>query len=167
MTHQWLTFSQLSTQNLYDLLALREDVFQLEQACLYQDLDYQDQHALHLLIYDNDLLAGYLRLFTPDSAKELSATPNQAGAYSDKHVCRFGRFVTSRAHRGTGLGKKLINETLDYCQKHYPDLAISIAAQQYLEKFYQHYGFITTSEPYDDFGVLHVDMVKSPPHQGH
>jgi ElaA protein len=162
MKFQWQTFPELNTQTLYDLLALREDVFQINQQCLYTDLDYQDQHALHLLAFDGGKLAGYLRLFTPDSAKDLQSTPDQAGAYTDSTVCRFGRFVTSSAYRGQGLGKKLADETLRYCKEHYPKLGISIAAQQYLEKFYQDFGFVTQGKPYDDFGIPHIDMLKSP-----
>lgn len=162
MKLQWQTFSELSTQSLYDILALRENIFQIDQQCLYTDIDYQDQHALHLLAYDGKSLAGYLRLFTPDSAKALQSTPDQVGAYSDKTACRVGRFVTSPTYRGQGLGKKLADEALRYCEEHYPKLGISIAAQQYLEKFYQGFGFITQSQPYDDFGIPHIDMLKSP-----
>jgi len=161
MKLQWHTFSELTLQNLYDLLALREAVFQIEQQCLYTDIDYQDQHALHLLAYDKNKLAGYLRLFTPDSAKGLLTTPNQAGAYTDNTCCRFGRFVTHPAYRAQGLGKTLTHETLRHCKEHYPKLAIAIAAQHYLENFYQSLGFVTTSKPYDDFGILHIDMIKS------
>lgn len=162
MKFQWQTFSELNTQALYDLLALRESIFQIEQVCLYTDIDYQDQHALHLLAYDGKTLAGYVRLFTPESAKAIQSTPDQAGAYTDNTVCRFGRFVTSATHRGQGLGKKLAAETLRYCEEHYPRLDIAISAQQYLEKFYKALGFVTQSKPYDDFGIPHIDMIKSP-----
>ena len=159
----WQKFSELTTQSLYDMLQLRESVFQLEQQCLYPDIDNQDQYALHLLLYhDSQKLIGYMRLFTPDSAKGMNEADidiGQAGAYTNRHVCRFGRFVTHQDYRGAGIGKKLMQETLAYCKQHYQNLNVSIAAQAYLAPFYQRYGFVTVGEPYDDCGVMHVDMV--------
>lgn len=156
----WKKFSELNSQELYEVLLLREAVFQIEQQCLYPDLDGQDQGALHLLAYDNNMLAGYLRLFTPDSALDIATNVNieQAGAYTDKSTCRFGRFATHKDYRGCGLGKRMVRTVLNYCEQSYPKIKIVIAAQAYLEPFYQSFGFITQGKPYDDFGILHIDM---------
>lgn len=156
----WKIFSELTTQELYDILLLREAVFQLEQKCLYPDIDNQDQGALHLLIYDDLQLVGYLRLFTPDTAKILITESNQAGAYTDKNTCRFGRFVIHEKYRGLGLGNQLVQVVLGYCEKNYPGVDITIAAQAYLERYYKNFGFVTTSSAYDDFGIAHIDMSK-------
>lgn len=144
LTWKWRTFDELSTSELYNVLALREEVFILEQKCVYTDLDYNDQKAIHLLGYKNNKLAAYLRLFLPGTK------------YPDK--ISFGRVLTSSYARGEGAGKALIDETLLYLKKNKIRTPIIISAQQYLEKFYQSYGFETISEPYDDAGVMHIDM---------
>lgn len=147
ITWLWQTYEALTKDQLYDILALREKVFILEQKCFYTDLDYRDQKSVHLLgILDNQL-ACYLRILP------------KGIAYPD--IMSFGRVVTAPFARGLGLGKQMLEETLLYFKKHHPDESIKISAQIYLEKFYKSYGFETISEPYDDEGVIHVDMIKT------
>ena len=57
------SFNQLSTNELYDILHLRSEVFVVEQNCIYQDIDYKDQKALHVLLKKNNKLIGYTRIF--------------------------------------------------------------------------------------------------------
>ena len=59
------TFKELTTDELYALLQLRSEVFVVEQDCVYQDIDYKDQKALHVLGFKNDKLVAYTRLFKP------------------------------------------------------------------------------------------------------
>lgn len=151
ITWKWRTFDELTKQELYDILALREKVFILEQKCFYVDLDYRDQQSMHLLGLIDDKLAGYLRVLPTGLA------------YSD--AMSFGRVVTAPFARGKGFGKKMLEETLLYFKKNHPNEPITISAQIYLEKFYQSYGFKTISEPYDDEGIIHVDMKKHGKHE--
>jgi len=144
----WLAFKDLSVEQLYALLQLRQDVFILEQQCLYADLDNLDQHCMHLLAVDEHLsttkLAAYLRIIPAE---------HHASGYTT-----LGRILTSADYRGQGLGKHLMQETMAYLNTQHRGETIHMSAQSYLEKFYASFGFKTVSEPYDDDGILHIDM---------
>ena len=144
----WLfrSFNELKNTELYDLLALRQTVFVLEQHCLFMDLDYFDQKAVHLLGYEEGKLVAYLRIFDKDSA--------YPGATS------FGRVVTAPDRRGKNLGRALMKEVLLYLDKKSADVPIVIGAQHYLVKFYESFGFNVFDEPYDEDGIMHVKMVR-------
>lgn len=141
---QWQTYTELSTSELYDILKLRQDVFILEQQCLYPDLDDQDQISLHLTGRVDGKLRAYVRVI-----------PKQK---NDQAIMVIGRVIVDSSLRGTGAGKAMMRETLDYIAKHHQSLTIELSAQQYLLKFYQSFGFVATSEPYDDDGIMHINM---------
>lgn len=147
---QWLAFDELSGADLYQVLALRQDVFVLEQQCLYPDLDGRDQEAWHLLGWQSTdgqrRLAAYLRCFAPGVR------------YAEMSL---GRVLTAPAARGTGIGKRLLELGIDHAERAHPGHPIRIGAQRYLERFYQGFGFVTISTPYDEDGIEHVDMVRA------
>lgn len=138
------SFSELSTKELYDILALRQDVFILEQRCPYPDLDYRDHKAEHLMGVLDGKIVAYLRLLP----KDLPYT----GAIS------FGRVLTAKSVRGQGVGKELIEQVLSYLEKNNNTLPIVISAQLYLEKFYQSFGFKSLGEAYDEDSIPHIKM---------
>jgi ElaA protein len=140
-TWQSATFEQLSTTQLYQILALREEVFIVEQRCPYQDADGQDFKALHLMAYQDQQLLAYARIFAPEQ--------NQA---------KIGRVVTKGSGRGQGLGQQLMQRAIAHCQQHWPKATIMISAQRYLEKFYQELGFEICSEPYLEDDIPHIAM---------
>lgn len=139
----WKNFSDLTNDELYDLLALRSDIFVVEQHCAYLDPDDKDKYALHLLGKDNQKLVAYLRLFLPNDIENYLV---------------FGRVVTSREARGQGQGKAMMSELVNYCEKHYPDIQIKCSAQNYLRNFYESFGFKTYTDVYDEDGIPHVGM---------
>lgn len=141
-----LTFKELSSDQLYDVLALRSEIFIVEQQCFYQDLDYKDQTAKHLLVYDDDKLIAYARILPFGKDESMS----------------FGRLVTAISHRGKRLGKQLMDLILTYLKTHHPKQAIKIQAQYYLQNFYERYGFVVEGEPFEMDGIQHVLMVKQP-----
>jgi ElaA protein len=143
---KWRSFSELTNQELYNLIELRQTVFVIEQQCIYTDMDYLDQECMHLLGMKDNKLAGYLRVLPKDVAY-----PNAVS---------IGRVVTAPFARGQGVGKELLTQALDYLDKTGNLLPILIGAQLYLEKFYQSFGFETVSEPYDEDGILHIKMKK-------
>ena len=143
----WYRFSELSTQQLYAVLALRSEVFVVEQNCVYLDIDGNDQNALHLLVMENDSLVAYLRLLPP--------TPAQNSVI-------FGRVVTAKLARRKGYAKKLIQELLNYCDTHFAREEIKCSAQHYLTEFYEHWGFKTYSEVYEEDGIPHIAMRREP-----
>lgn len=144
---RWRSFEELSNQELYDILALRQTVFLIEQQCIYPDTDYRDQKCQHLLGMQDNKLAAYLRVLPKDMP--------YPGAVS------FGRVLTAPFARKQGLGKQLIEKTLLYLTEIGNTLPIIISAQMYLEQFYQSFGFKTVSQPYDEDGIPHIKMKKS------
>ncbi len=150
ITWEWRTFSQLSTDDLYRLLRLRQQVFVVEQNCPYLDADGLDQGALHLLCRQSSetgpQLVGYLRILAPGSKYRSPA---------------IGRLVTAPSVRGKGLARQMMKRALRQVGELYPGRPVAISAQQYLESFYTSLGFMTTSPPYDEDGIPHLDMLFS------
>ena len=137
-------WSELSTNILYSILALRSEVFVVEQDCVYQDIDNKDQIAKHLLGYDKDLLVAHSRLHNP-------------GDYFDQHS--FGRAVVKKTHRGLGLGDELVKRSI----KELGDQTeIKISAQYHLEKLYQNNGFVSIGDTYLEDGIPHIAMFRNP-----
>lgn len=139
---RWYRFDELSLNQLYSLLRLREQVFMLEQDSLYEDLDNQDQGAEHLLVERSGELVGYLRLLPGEPVK-------------------LGRIVLPKSERGGQLGRQVIRAGIERARQENIGTAVKISAQLALLAYYQSFGFVATSEPYDDGGVLHLDMVLS------
>jgi len=140
----FLPFNELSLDSFYELLALRASVFIVEQRCPYQDLDYKDQNAVHVLMQEQDRLIAYARI--------LSLEDNMS----------FGRLLTAPSHRAQGLGKQLMDQILSYLKNTHPQKTILIHAQQYLASFYQSYGFQINGEPFNLDGIMHLHMEKRP-----
>jgi len=147
---QWLLFDELSRDQLYEILKIRQAVFAVEQDCAYQDADGLDQASWHLLGWRNDAneknLVAYLRVVVPGIK------------YPEPSI---GRILVARSVRRTGLGKALMREAITRTLTEYPDSSIRISAQQHLENFYSAFGFTTVSEPYDEDGIPHVEMLRS------
>jgi ElaA protein len=139
---RWHRFNELGLDELYAALALRQTIFVVEQSSPYADLDFIDQHAEHLFATDTSGLIGYARCFGP--------LPGSAHA-------SFGRVVVAPVRRGTGLGKDLVRRSLlKLAEGSCADVEIS--AQIYLEAFYGRFGFVRVGRPYDDTGIIHIDM---------
>jgi ElaA protein len=145
---QWSGFAGLTAAQLYAMLALRQEVFVLEQACLYPDIDGLDPGAHHLLGWreadGRQELVAHLRCLAPGAK------------YAEMSI---GRVVTSPAARGSGLGRELVAQGIALARELHPGHAIRIGAQAHLERFYAGFGFATVSAPYDEDGILHVDML--------
>jgi len=146
---QWSRFSELSPADLYAVVRLREEVFIVEQQCAYPDADGRDPQAWHLLGWSDrengKTLVAYARIFEPGLR------------YTEGSI---GRVVTAPEVRGTGLGKALMAEALRRLEGLAPGQTIKIAAQRRLEKFYLELGFRTVSAPYEEDGIMHVDMLR-------
>jgi ElaA protein len=146
---QWKSFADLSGAELYAVLAQRQDVFILEQQCFYQDADGLDLAAHHLLgwrvIDGRRQLAAYLRCLAPGAKhSEMS----------------LGRVLTAQAARGSGVGRELVAQGILHAERQHPGHRIRIGAQHHLERFYAGFGFQTISAPYDEDGIMHVDMLR-------
>lgn len=147
---QRASFHELANVELYEVLAQRQKVFVLEQQCFYNDFDGLDVDAHHLIGWRSGAdgmreLVAYLRVLAP-------------GAKYDE--MSIGRVLTTQAARGTGAGRELLARGIAFAEALHPGHRIRIGAQQYLEAFYQSFGFQTISEPYDEDGIMHVDMLR-------
>jgi ElaA protein len=140
-------FADLSVATLYSLLKLRSDVFVVEQDCVYPDLDNKDidPRAVHICSFDSaqENVVAYARCLPPSVSFEGSS---------------IGRVVVATSHRGQGLAEVLMQESIAYCQRKWPEQRVQIGAQCYLQRFYEGLGFECFSEPYDEDGIMHVDM---------
>lgn len=136
-------YNQLSIDELYDILALRADVFVVEQNCPYLDPDEKDKEAIHIMGTLNQKLVAYARvLYIEDKLS-------------------FGRVVTASHVRKEGYGKKLMDAILYIIDCNYPGSPIEISAQAYLERFYAHYQFKRNGLPYLEDGIPHIKMIRS------
>ncbi len=136
-------FADLTSLELYGILQLRSEVFVVEQNCVYQDVDGFDLNAHHVLALIESQVVAYARLLPPGAK------------YPDASM---GRVVSHASVRGTGIGKLLMHTALSHCDLLWPEAAITISAQAYLEKFYQSLGFDTQSEPYLEDDIPHIEM---------
>ena len=139
------TFSELTKEELYDLLQLRSEVFVVEQDCVYQDIDGKDQKALHVLGFKNDKLIAYTRVFKP-------------GDYFNE--ASIGRVVVSKKERQFKYGYTIMEASIKAIKDHYDETLIKISAQCYLKKFYNNLGFKEKGEKYFEDDIPHIAMVK-------
>ena len=145
ITWRFVPFSALNTLELYELLQLRSEVFVVEQACAFQDLDGADTEAMHLLGVRDSRLVAYARCFA-------------AGAkFSEASI---GRVVTHASARGGGIGHVLMKEAIECLQAHWGPQPIRIGAQARLEKFYNQHGFVKNGEPYIEDRIPHIEMLR-------
>jgi ElaA protein len=138
-------FSELTTEELYNVLQLRSEVFVVEQDCVYQDIDYKDQKALHVLGYTNKKLVAYTRIFKP-------------GHYFKE--ASIGRVLVKENERQHKYGYDIMNASIQAIQRYYNETTIKISAQTYLKKFYNNLGFNEVGEEYLEDGIPHVAMIK-------
>lgn len=145
LTHTVKAFSELTVNELYELLKLRSEVFVVEQNCVFLDQDDKDQLCYHLLLFSEDQLVGYSRLVP-------------AGlSYTEMAI---GRVITSAAARGKGMGRKVMELAIEYCQQLFGAGDIRIGAQTYALGFYASLGFVADGETYDEDGIEHVEMLR-------
>lgn len=142
---QIIPFNELTTLQLYAILALRCKVFVVEQNGVYQDMDGKDLHADHLLAFQDDELVGYLRLLPV--------------GISYPNYLSIGRVVSAPHVRGLGLGKQLMTQALSYFVQHYRDKTIKISAQHYLQRFYEEFGFTAQGNVYQEDNIPHIAML--------
>jgi ElaA protein len=137
------SFDELSVAELYAILQLRNEVFSVEQHCVYQDADDKDQPAYHLCGWDGNRLAAYCRILP----KGIS--------YDHPSI---GRVVTSLQYRKSGFGRALMQMAVSKTIGQFNDPVIVISAQLYLQKFYESIGFAQVSDTYMEDGIPHIKM---------
>ena len=141
---RWFAWRELDPDTLYALLKLRSDVFVVEQNCVFPEMDGLDPRCEHLCGLDaSGKVVACLRLLPPGLK------------YPEPSI---GRLVVAPVVRKLGLGRVAMQKGIERCRTRFPGEPIVLSAQQYLEVFYGSLGFVTTSKPYLDDGIVHVDM---------
>ena len=142
------TFSELSTQTLYDILKLRSDVFVVEQNCIFPDMDDLDTlpKTRHLFALQDNNVVAYARLL--------------AEGVSYSGYSSIGRVVVAPLNRKDKIGHTLMAHAIEETLNIWPSHPIKIGAQSHLERFYQSHGFITVSESYMEDGIEHYHMTR-------
>ena len=143
---RYLAFDELTTTELYAVLQLRSEVFVVEQACIFQDMDGADAQAMHLLGDLQGTLVAYARCF-------------EAGIkFAEASI---GRIVTRPGMRGSGAGHALVEKAIGCLSVASRAPAIRIGAQARLNAFYRQHGFVTSGPVYLEDGIAHIEMLRS------
>jgi len=140
-------FKELNTTELYQILQLRNEVFIVEQHCPFQDLDDKDLKCYHLIGFDTD------------SQKVMAYTRIVPAGISFEEAS-IGRVITSLLARKGGIGKQLMNKSIELLEELYGGVSIKIGAQLYLKKFYESFGFKQVEEVYLEDGIKHILMIR-------
>ena len=158
LSWRFASFDELTRAEIHDLYQARVGVFVVEQTCPFQDVDGVDPVSWHLLGRADPLpgpppggrekgaLLAYCRL-VPAGAK-----------FPEPSI---GRVLTTKEARGTGAGRELMREALRRAEGLWPGQDIRIGAQRYLDRFYGEFGFVQCSEPYDEDGIVHIEMLRA------
>jgi len=152
-------FSELTATELYTLLALRMQVFIVEQVCPYQDIDGLDvlPETRHVCGYQDSELVAYLRVMAPTANHAATAIAHHMGI--SQHAV-IGRVLIASTARGTGLSHTLIEQAINICETCWPDSAQFLSAQAHLTDLYQQHGFHVQGEVYLEDNIPHIDMIR-------
>ena len=142
-------FHELTVDELYELLRARSEVFVVEQDCVYQDMDGDDQASIHLWLSDGDKVVAVCRVCP-------------AGTHMDE--VSIGRVITTE--RGKGYGKRIMLEGIEVARECFGATRIDIEAQEYARGFYEQVGFRQSSEPFVLDGIPHIRMTWKEPSNG-
>lgn len=147
---EWIfykSFDEIDAGVVYGMLKLRQDIFIIEQDCIYEDIDNLDQKSGHLILFDGDAVAGCARLVPPGiKYREVS----------------IGRIAIASSHRNRQLGRELVERAIKIAEQEGHSV-IRIEAQQYLLNFYESLGFEPDGEVFDLDGIPHLEMIRTKP----
>lgn len=142
---QWKAFNDLTADEVYTILCVRQEVFVLEQECLYLDADGKDRQSYHLMGFLGDDLVAYARIVEPGIS------------YDEVSI---GRILSSEKARGTGAGKELMIQAISRIEEIYGKVPIRISAQSYLLEFYGKFGWESTGKEYLEDDIPHTEMLR-------
>ncbi len=140
-------FQELSLQELYAIMVLRQEVFVVEQNCAYLDADGNDQVGYHLMGIRDSALVAYVRILPKGTIYE--------------NYPAIGRVITAASIRGKGQGVGLMQHAIEATEALYPKQAIKLSAQSHLCHFYERLGFVSTGEEYLEDGIPHTAMIRA------
>ena len=142
--HQVKSFQELSLEEFHDIIALRIQIFIIEQNCPYQEVDGKDKLAHHLF-FKNEM----------DEIIAVTRILPQGISYTEVAI---GRVVVHEDYRGTGLGNQLMADSMNFVRDKYGEVPVRLSAQKHLENYYGNHGFKSTGKEYLEDGIPHVEM---------
>ena len=137
-------YNELTKRELFDIYFLRQEVFIVEQNCVYQDIDQKDHHSYHLMAYDNEILVAYLRIVQPGIS------------FDEPSI---GRVLTKMCYRRRGISKNIMKSAIQKVRDVYKHSNIRISAQEYLIPFYTSLNFVPVGEVYLEDEIPHIEMM--------
>lgn len=137
-------FNELEVEEIYGILKLRNEVFVVEQQCIYQDCDGKDEKSYHLFAEENGKITAYLRIL------------EKGVSYSEISI---GRVLTKQEYRGKGLAKEMMLKAIEFIENGLNERKIRISAQEYLLNFYSSLRFQKISDVYLEDDIPHVEML--------
>lgn len=137
-------FNELTTEELYKILRARNEVFVVEQTCIYQDCDNKDYNSYHLYVEEGNEVVGYLRIV------------NKGISYEEMSI---GRVLVKETHRNKGLSRKIMLEAIKFIEEELNSTEIRLSGQVYIKGFYESLGFKQVSEEYLEDDLPHVEML--------
>ncbi|QGY44944.1 GNAT family N-acetyltransferase [Maribellus comscasis] len=144
MNFEFKYFSELSLEELYEILQLRAEIFVVEQDCVYNDLDGLDKNAVHQFLREDGKIVAYSRLLKPGTR------------FSEYSI---GRVIVKKSERGKGIGCRMMKDAMSFILNNWNATKIKISAQKYLQNFYESLGFIIVTEEYLEDGIPHYGMI--------
>lgn len=137
-------FNELNIEEIYKILALRNEVFIVEQECAYLDCDDKDLNSYHLFLRENGEIVSYLRIL------------EKGVSYDEISI---GRVAVKKSYRGKGISRKMMQKAIEFIENNLSENTIKIQAQAYLLDFYSSLGFKAVSEEYLEDNIPHIDML--------
>jgi ElaA protein len=137
-------FKELNVEEIYKILALRTDIFVVEQNCPYQECDGKDKNSYHLFSEENGEIIAYLRII------------EKGISYDEISI---GRVCINKTHRGKGISREMILKAINFVESNLNENTIKIQAQARLLEFYNSFGFEKVSEEYLEDNIPHIDMI--------
>ncbi|WP_343342701.1 GNAT family N-acetyltransferase [Terrisporobacter petrolearius] len=137
-------FNELNIEEIYKILALRNEIFIVEQECAYLDCDDKDLNSYHLFLTENGQIVSYLRIL------------EKGVSYDEISI---GRVAVKKSYRGKGISRKMMLKAIEFIENNLSENTIKIQAQAYLLNFYSSLGFKAVSEEYLEDNIPHIDMI--------
>lgn len=137
-------FNELNIEEIYKILALRNEIFIVEQECPYLDCDDKDLNSYHLFLRENGEIVSYLRIL------------EKGVSYDEISI---GRVAVKKSYRGKGISRKMMLQAIEFIENNLSENTIKIQAQAYLLDFYSSLGFKAVSEEYLEDNIPHIDMI--------
>ena len=147
----WLdcSFDELSARHVHSLLMLRQQIFIIEQTCIFPDIDGLDPLCRHIIAYDGDDVLAAARIMAPGIDSDHAEQGDRPA---------IGRVVNSERLRGQGIGREVMRRSIEACARDFPGKPIYLNAQLYLQAFYESLGFVQFGDEYEEDGIPHISM---------